>query len=184
MFLRNAWYVAAWEREIGERPHGVTLLGEPVVIYRTTDGHYAAVEDACPSCAAAWFEPPAEGTVPGRTSISMGLVVYAVLSATTLIGPMVCRPTARGASTNEYVILLEVTPFIMLNSLDCDGPCTTRKPDMLDNCGVDASFASVICITSVIVSLRLSTFLSTVPLTVAAVALPANRPMPSVNIIQ
>jgi vanillate O-demethylase monooxygenase subunit len=48
MFLRNAWYVAAWEHEIGERPHGVTLLGDPVVIYRTTNGRYAAVEDACP----------------------------------------------------------------------------------------------------------------------------------------
>ena len=48
MFLRNAWYVAAWEREVGDGPHSLTLLGEHVVVYRTTDGRYAAMEDACP----------------------------------------------------------------------------------------------------------------------------------------
>jgi nitrite reductase/ring-hydroxylating ferredoxin subunit len=48
MFLRNAWYAAAWEREVGDGPHGLTLLGEHVVVYRTTDDRYAAVEDACP----------------------------------------------------------------------------------------------------------------------------------------
>ncbi len=32
MFLRNAWYVAAWDREVtAARPLGRTLLDEPVV---------------------------------------------------------------------------------------------------------------------------------------------------------
>ena len=34
MFLRNYWYVAALDDEIGERPLGRTILGEPVVLFR------------------------------------------------------------------------------------------------------------------------------------------------------
>lgn len=48
MFLRNAWYVAAWEREVGERPHAVMVLGERLAIYRMASGCYAALADACP----------------------------------------------------------------------------------------------------------------------------------------
>lgn len=47
MFLRNAWYVAAWAQEIGAAPLARTLLGEPVVLYRTTDGTPVALEDRC-----------------------------------------------------------------------------------------------------------------------------------------
>jgi vanillate O-demethylase monooxygenase subunit len=47
MFLRNAWYPAAWEREIGEQPYAATVLAEKVAIYRQTDGGYAALADAC-----------------------------------------------------------------------------------------------------------------------------------------
>ena len=39
MFLRNAWYVAAWATEIGRQNLlRRTLLNEPVVFYRTEDG--------------------------------------------------------------------------------------------------------------------------------------------------
>ena len=48
MFLRNAWYPAAWEREIGAGPYGTRILDEPVAIYRRSDGSYAALDDACP----------------------------------------------------------------------------------------------------------------------------------------
>ena len=48
MFLRNAWYVAAWEREIGSDPYGTKILNALIAIYRRTDGTYAALEDACP----------------------------------------------------------------------------------------------------------------------------------------
>ena len=48
MFLRNTWYVAAWEREIGDGPYGTTILGQRVAIYRLSDGTYAALDDACP----------------------------------------------------------------------------------------------------------------------------------------
>ncbi|MFZ9628545.1 MAG: Rieske 2Fe-2S domain-containing protein [Ilumatobacteraceae bacterium] len=48
MFLRNAWYAAGWEREIGDSPVGTRLLGENVVMFRRSDGSYAALQDACP----------------------------------------------------------------------------------------------------------------------------------------
>lgn len=48
LFLRNAWYVAAWDHEIGRTLTPVTILGEPVVLYRLQDGTPAALEDACP----------------------------------------------------------------------------------------------------------------------------------------
>ncbi|MGZ4793699.1 MAG: aromatic ring-hydroxylating dioxygenase subunit alpha [Ilumatobacteraceae bacterium] len=48
MFLRNAWYVAAWERDVGEAPYAATILGDRVAIYRGASGKYAALADACP----------------------------------------------------------------------------------------------------------------------------------------
>jgi phenylpropionate dioxygenase-like ring-hydroxylating dioxygenase large terminal subunit len=47
MFLYNAWYVAAWGSEIGEKPLARTLLEEPVVFYRQADGQAVALEDRC-----------------------------------------------------------------------------------------------------------------------------------------
>jgi phenylpropionate dioxygenase-like ring-hydroxylating dioxygenase large terminal subunit len=48
MFLRNAWYVAVSEAELGEDLYPVTILRERVVLFRKTDGTPAALEDACP----------------------------------------------------------------------------------------------------------------------------------------
>ena len=47
MFLRNCWYVAAWDEEVGHQPLARTLLDEPVVLYRTDDGTPVALEDRC-----------------------------------------------------------------------------------------------------------------------------------------
>ena len=47
MFLRNYWYVAATDTEIGRKPFARTLLGEPVVLFRTEDGTPVAFEDRC-----------------------------------------------------------------------------------------------------------------------------------------
>lgn len=49
MFLRNTWYVAAWDHEVpAGTPKPVKVLGEEIVLYRKTDGSVAALEDACP----------------------------------------------------------------------------------------------------------------------------------------
>ncbi len=47
-FLHNAWYAAGWERELGESPRAVRLLGEHLVLFRGKDGVPTALADTCP----------------------------------------------------------------------------------------------------------------------------------------
>jgi phenylpropionate dioxygenase-like ring-hydroxylating dioxygenase large terminal subunit len=47
MFLRNAWYVAAWSDEITAGPLARRILGEPVVLFRDANGTAAALLDMC-----------------------------------------------------------------------------------------------------------------------------------------
>src|SRR6185503_16823348 len=47
MFVRNAWYVAAWDHEIGRTLLRRILLDDPVVLYRTSAGKAVALEDRC-----------------------------------------------------------------------------------------------------------------------------------------
>lgn len=47
MFIRNAWYVAAWDHELTDQLLPVKILGERVVLYRQSDGTPVALEDAC-----------------------------------------------------------------------------------------------------------------------------------------
>ncbi|NQU72673.1 MAG: aromatic ring-hydroxylating dioxygenase subunit alpha [Rhodospirillales bacterium] len=61
MFLKNCWYVAAWDHELGDAPLARTLLGEPVVFFRDADGAPAALEDRCSHRSA----PLSNGTVEG-----------------------------------------------------------------------------------------------------------------------
>ena len=46
MFIRDAWYVAAWDHEV-DRLLPITVLGDAVVLYRQSNGRVAALEDAC-----------------------------------------------------------------------------------------------------------------------------------------
>ena len=48
MFLRNAWYVTAWDWEVtADTLLGRIVLGEPIVLYRQRDGQVVALEDRC-----------------------------------------------------------------------------------------------------------------------------------------
>jgi phenylpropionate dioxygenase-like ring-hydroxylating dioxygenase large terminal subunit len=47
MFIRNAWYVAAWADEIGECPLARRICGEPVVLFRDAAGKPGALVDKC-----------------------------------------------------------------------------------------------------------------------------------------
>ena len=48
MFIRNCWYVAAWDMEVpADRMLPRTLLNEPVLLYRDTQGRVVALEDRC-----------------------------------------------------------------------------------------------------------------------------------------
>jgi phenylpropionate dioxygenase-like ring-hydroxylating dioxygenase large terminal subunit len=47
-YLQQAWYAAAFATEVGRRPLSRTLLGQPVVLYRTQSGTAVALSDVCP----------------------------------------------------------------------------------------------------------------------------------------
>jgi len=47
MFLRNCWYVIAWDHEVpADGLFARTVLNEPIVVFRTAGG-FAALEDRC-----------------------------------------------------------------------------------------------------------------------------------------
>lgn len=43
----NAWYVAAWDHEVGRTLRPCNVAGRPVVVYRATTGEPVALADAC-----------------------------------------------------------------------------------------------------------------------------------------
>jgi nitrite reductase/ring-hydroxylating ferredoxin subunit len=45
--FRDHWYPVVWEREIGDKPYAVTLLGEKIVLVRDGDKVYG-LHDRCP----------------------------------------------------------------------------------------------------------------------------------------
>jgi vanillate O-demethylase monooxygenase subunit len=47
MFVHNAWYVAAWDHEVGRHLQRRILLDEPVLLFRKDDGTAVALEDRC-----------------------------------------------------------------------------------------------------------------------------------------
>jgi phenylpropionate dioxygenase-like ring-hydroxylating dioxygenase large terminal subunit len=47
-YVRNAWYVAAWSRDITtDKPYGMTVLDEPIVVWRDDAGNVHVFEDRC-----------------------------------------------------------------------------------------------------------------------------------------
>jgi phenylpropionate dioxygenase-like ring-hydroxylating dioxygenase large terminal subunit len=47
-WLRNAWYVAAWDSEVDAAPLARTICGTPMMFYRKLDRSVVAMRDACP----------------------------------------------------------------------------------------------------------------------------------------
>jgi len=47
MFVRNAWYVAAWDHEVTRSMKRRIILDEPVLLFRKDDGTAVALEDRC-----------------------------------------------------------------------------------------------------------------------------------------
>lgn len=60
-YLRNSWYAAGWSSELNDKPIARTILGDPVVLFRGSDGNAAALYDACPHR----FAPLSLGKVKG-----------------------------------------------------------------------------------------------------------------------
>jgi vanillate O-demethylase monooxygenase subunit len=47
-FIRDAWYVLAWDSEVDREPLARTICGIPIVVYRKLDRTPVAMRDACP----------------------------------------------------------------------------------------------------------------------------------------
>jgi phenylpropionate dioxygenase-like ring-hydroxylating dioxygenase large terminal subunit len=46
--LRHCWYVAAWSHEVPVgKLHGLTIIGQPILVFRKQDGSLAAMADQC-----------------------------------------------------------------------------------------------------------------------------------------
>ncbi|WP_404478070.1 Rieske 2Fe-2S domain-containing protein [Novosphingobium sp. BL-52-GroH] len=60
-FLHNAWYMAAWSSEVDRTPMARTLLGMPVLLYRSEAGDPMAMDDICPHR----FAPLSKGKLVG-----------------------------------------------------------------------------------------------------------------------
>jgi vanillate O-demethylase monooxygenase subunit len=61
-FVKNAWYMAGWASELGQTPRAITMLNDPVVLFRGEDGVAGALLDVCPHRAV----PLSLGTVAGN----------------------------------------------------------------------------------------------------------------------
>ena len=85
-YLRNTWYMAAWDDEgVPGKPLARTLLDQPVAIFRTDDGAPAAVLDRCPHR----FAPLSAGKVEaGRLVCGYHGLAFDALSSASA-----CRPT-------------------------------------------------------------------------------------------
>ena len=46
-YIRNAWYLAAWSKEVGRKLLSRRILDEPVLMYRKNDGTPVALLDRC-----------------------------------------------------------------------------------------------------------------------------------------
>lgn len=47
-YVRNAWYVAAWSCDLAEAtPFAISILGDPIAVYRAQSGRIVALEDRC-----------------------------------------------------------------------------------------------------------------------------------------
>jgi vanillate O-demethylase monooxygenase subunit len=47
MFVRNAWYIAAWSDEVGDKPLARRICNDPIVLFRDAGGRAAALADRC-----------------------------------------------------------------------------------------------------------------------------------------
>ncbi len=60
-FLRNSWYCGGWSSDLIDKPVGIRLLDEEIVLFRTEAGEAVALSGICPHR----FAPLARGRVCG-----------------------------------------------------------------------------------------------------------------------
>ncbi|CAN5460000.1 hypothetical protein BH10PSE6_BH10PSE6_10110 [soil metagenome] len=88
MFIRNAWYIAAWADELGQKPLARRICDEPVVLFRDQTGRAAALVDRCCHRAA---------------PLSKGELVRPASSAAITASSLTRRPLRCGAGTGQHL---------------------------------------------------------------------------------
>lgn len=48
MYLKNAWYCASWDKDLKDKPIGIKIMGQRLLIFRKQDGSIAALDAVCP----------------------------------------------------------------------------------------------------------------------------------------
>ena len=47
-YVENTWYPLTWSRDVKHELRSHTIIEKKVVLYRTSEGHFVAMEDMCP----------------------------------------------------------------------------------------------------------------------------------------
>jgi len=108
-FPRDHWYVGALSAEVGHVPLARTLLGVPVVFYRTAAGQAVAVAGVCPH----------RGYPMSRATVVEGGIRCGYHGLTFADDSGICRALASDGNTNAAARLrqfpvLEAGPFVWL----------------------------------------------------------------------
>ena len=128
IFLRNAWYVAAWADELTtEALIARTILDEPLVLFRDHEGRPAALPDRCPHR----FAPLSVGTLAGG-------VVACRYHGLAFDGSGACVRNPHGPALRSMAIPAKATVerhraiWIWMGSVDQADPSTIPPLDYLD----------------------------------------------------
>ncbi|NMO01987.1 aromatic ring-hydroxylating dioxygenase subunit alpha [Gordonia sp. TBRC 11910] len=113
---RNAWYAAAWDREVTRQPSPVRVDGIPLVLYRTEDGRPVALADAC------WHRlaPLSMGQLVGRDGIRCPYhgIVYdsagrcAAMPAQEVLNPSATVPSYPVVERDRFVWVWLGDPYV------------------------------------------------------------------------
>ena len=135
MLLRDYWYVAATADELGAAPLARTILGEPIVFFRTETGKAVAFADRCPHRGV----PLSVGTVKGETLQCgyHGLTFDAEGRCVHVPGQTQIPP---GAGVRRYPTLERYgLVWIWPGDPDHANPATAFRYEPLERAGWDAS---------------------------------------------
>ena len=143
MWLRNCWYVVAWNHEIPQSSSNElfhrTVLNEPILVYRTADGGLVALEDRCCHRLAPLSRGRREGDCVrcgyhGLKFNPQGVCVDAPGMAS--IPPKARVKTYPVVLKNNWVFVWmgepdQANPLLLPDNFSCDHPDWQHKPGYL-----------------------------------------------------
>ncbi len=129
LWPRNQWYIAGWTHEFGETPIERTILGERVLLFRSTTGVAQVLAGLCPHR----FMPLAKGN---RVGDSIACPYHGMTfgsDGTCTKGPA-GAPAAGAARIKNYAVI-EQGPLVWVWMGDAGAADAARMPDT-SRCGI------------------------------------------------